>query len=425
MGWILAVALLAAACLAGGFVWGFLAHKDRIFPFDVLRAMARKSGLDPLSPVDVATRPASFDALNALPYVSGTFDPQANARGVLVHDPEKAWQGVNFFVSEQSGAAALLDMEGTPVHTWRFPMPEFKYGTLLPGGDVLAVSWSHRLIRIDRRSRLLWEFAANAHHDVWVDEGGRIYLLTAEARRIPEIHPSLDVLDDVIVVLSADGQELERISLGDALMRSPYAFLLPSVGHREFNPRREAGLFGLDVLHANHVEVLDGRFADRSPVFNRDNLLVSMRHINTLAILDRQSLEVVWLWGPGNLSYQHHPVLLDSGNIMIFNNGTEGTSQILELEPLRRSIALVYEDPGEFFTRSRGSHQRLPNGNTLITESNTGYVFEVTPEGETVWEFANPRVDDKGVREDIWRMTRFDPAELAFLGAGDRPAEAP
>ncbi len=33
---------------------------------------------------------------------------------------------------------------------------------------------------------------------------------------------------------------------------------------------------------------------------------------------------------------------------------------------------------------------RLPNGNTLICESVSGMIFEVTPKGETVWKYANP-----------------------------------
>ena len=37
-----------------------------------------------------------------------------------------------------------------------------------------------------------------------------------------------------------------------------------------------------------------------------------------------------------------------------------------------------------------GTTKRLPNGNTLITESNNGRAFEVTPAGEIVWEFFNP-----------------------------------
>lgn len=37
-----------------------------------------------------------------------------------------------------------------------------------------------------------------------------------------------------------------------------------------------------------------------------------------------------------------------------------------------------------------GLAQRLPNDNTLITESSFGRFFEVTNEGEIVWEYVNP-----------------------------------
>ena len=65
--------------------------------------------------------------------------------------------------------------------------------------------------------------------------------------------------------------------------------------------------------------------------------------------------------------------------------------------------------------------QRLPNGNTLITESDRGYVFEVSPDHDIVWRFANPDVQNDNVRIAIWRMTRYPRSELSFL---DRPVES-
>ena len=38
----------------------------------------------------------------------------------------------------------------------------------------------------------------------------------------------------------------------------------------------------------------------------------------------------------------------------------------------------------------QGAAQRLPNGNTLVTSTQQGHLFEVTPAGEVVWEFVNP-----------------------------------
>jgi hypothetical protein len=37
-----------------------------------------------------------------------------------------------------------------------------------------------------------------------------------------------------------------------------------------------------------------------------------------------------------------------------------------------------------------GNAQRLPNGNTLVCEASFGRFFEVTKDGETVWEYVNP-----------------------------------
>jgi outer membrane protein assembly factor BamB len=107
--------------------------------------------------------------------------------------------------------------------------------------------------------------------------------------------------------------------------------------------------------------------------------------------------------------------VLENGNILLFDNGFE-QSRILEIDPQTNHIVWSYGPNGSFFSETRGSNQRLPNGNTLITESDSGYVFEVTQTGETVWKFANPIVDeDTSEREAIWRMKRFDPAELAWL----------
>jgi hypothetical protein len=44
----------------------------------------------------------------------------------------------------------------------------------------------------------------------------------------------------------------------------------------------------------------------------------------------------------------------------------------------------------DFFSWFISGAQRLPNGNTLINSGAVGIVFEVTPEYETVWKFANP-----------------------------------
>jgi hypothetical protein len=52
------------------------------------------------------------------------------------------------------------------------------------------------------------------------------------------------------------------------------------------------------------------------------------------------------------------------------------------------------------------SAQRLPNGNTLITEGMDGRIFEITAEFDTVWEYVSPYYSQKGNRNIIYRAYR-------------------
>ncbi len=410
--------LVLAIVAAGAFFWGWAAAGGRhVFPHQQARWLARAVGLDQPAPPEelrVDSRSAAWQELRALPYLSGKLDPDKEFRGVLVHEREKVSPGLNFYNPSLKREAFLMDMDGKVLHRWSHPSEPWHHAELLANGEVLVVAGDDSLIKLDFRSRLLWALKLPVHHDLWIGPEDRIYTLTRRGRLVPELHPEVEVLEDFITVVSPTGVELEELSLLEALRESPYRFLLPSVSHLDpvVDFGWEAGE-GLDLLHTNHIEVFDGRFASRSPIFARGNLLVSMRNVNALAILDGRSREIIWLWGPSNLSFQHHPTLLPNAHLLIFNNGTERSS-VLELDLVSQTIVWRYAPESGFFSATRGSNQRLDNGNTLITDSDTGYVFEVTPEGELVWKFANPDVTEEGERGAIWRMTRFRPEALSL-----------
>jgi hypothetical protein len=358
---------------------------------------------------------ADMEALLGLPYVGGTFDPDADQSGVLQYERGKVQPGLNFFNSRRQNEALLMDMKGRTVYRWSYPGEEWQSARLLPNGEIVVLIKDERLFGLDRDSNLLWSYEGRVHHDFWFDTNGEIYVLSREPRLVPEIHPTEELLADTIVILSPDGEPRETISLVDVLRGSPYAYLLPSVSQVDFASLWDKDEeFHLDLLHTNHVEVFDGRLEDRSPLFRKGNMLVSIRNMSSILILDGETREVVWLWGPGNLTYQHHPTLLDSGNILVFDNGASA-SRVVELDPEGYRVVWSFSGGEEFFSKTRGSCLRLANGNTLVTESDTGYVFEVTPSGEVVWEYANPDVDEEGVRQAIWRMYRVSPESLEFL----------
>ena len=85
--------------------------------------------------------------------------------------------------------------------------------------------------------------------------------------------------------------------------------------------------------------------------------------------------------------------------------------------PPRKEVVWTYQDRpvSNFFTPRMGNAQRLPNGNTLINEASFGRLFEVTKEGEIVWEYANPFFGGRSNAEtnEIFRAYRYSPEEIA------------
>jgi len=301
-----------------------------------------------------------------------------------------------------------MDMDGKVVWKWSGGTTTWHHFALLPDGGLIALVDHESVDRLDVDSGTSWSTPGSFHHDLWV-EGDNVWVLEREERLEPALLESRPIIIDKITQLSLqDGRRIGEIDLLAALLRSRYRFLVPAISHREL-----PGSDTPDLLHSNHVEVFDGTQAHRSAMFRAGNILVSFRNISTILILDPRTRSIEWIWGPSNLTLQHHPTLLNSGNLLIFNNGIKRSS-VLELDPVANRVVWKYEDD-TFYSRMRGSVQLLPNGNTLITESDTGHVFEVTASGERVWEFATPVVDDAGKRSVIWRATRFAASEIGFL----------
>lgn len=362
--------------------------------------------------VDSTSRALEMEQLQALGYVDGTYDPDHEKSGVLVYLEGQAQEGYNFYSSRRARGARLIDMNGRVVHEWKTPQKgAWQHSELLPNGDVLVIVKDRRLTRYDKDSRPKWSVRGRFHHDLWVF-GEEVYVLARRNVVVESIHPRVRTLVDVVEVRSLGSGELKRqISVLDALMSSPYGFLLPKLAQGVKTKKGRS----LDVLHTNHVEVLDGSLAERHPMYAKGNVLLSVRNINAILVLDIFKKEVVWIWGPTNLTFQHHPTVLENGHILLFDNGSK-RSRILEIDPTNdNAIVWSYAPRSGFYSETRGSNQRLENGNTLITESDRGYVFEVTPKGDIVWKFANPVVNRKKEREAIWRMTRVDPKTLSLL----------
>jgi hypothetical protein len=353
--------------------------------------------------------------LQSLGYLAGS-TPMPSETGVVYLEAEHAQPGLNFFTSGHFPGAVLMDMEGNVLHEWEYaflrawPNKEedaeadgadyWRWAYLFPNGDVLAIFEGLGLIKVDKDSNLLWKHWGGEHHDLEVTEDGEIYVLTRKAHTIPEIS-RLPILEDFVTILDPQGRKVREVSVLDAFANSAFS------GAPEARDRPKRG----DIYHTNAIEVLDGRLADRIPAFRKGNVLLSMRQLSTIAVLDMATEQIVWV-SSGMWLEQHDPKVLENGNIMLFDNkGDDGKSKIIEFDPVTKELAWAYHGTEQcvFFTKMCGAAHRLPNGNTIISESDYGRAFEVTPEGFIVWEFLNPnRAGETG--ELI--ATLFDVARL-------------
>jgi hypothetical protein len=347
--------------------------------------------------------------------------------------------------------AMLVNMRGDVVHEWHVPFSElwpdpphlrgriddaavyFNDGHVYPNGDLVVViegpanernPWNgYGLAKLDRDSRVLWKYPRNCHHDVDVAEDGTIYAIVNEvAETVP---PGLEYIPtpcvvDVLDVVSPEGRQVKRLPLLEAVRDSPYAPLfctlerptLPGAGMLPSPPLSPAfdDLQRRDVLHTNAVKVLGRALAPKFPLFKAGQLLVSLRHLDALAVLDPDSGKVVWA-ARGPWHAQHDPSFLDNGHLLLFDNlGSARGSRVLEYDPQTQALPWAYPGDGgpPFLSKIRGMCQRLPNGNTLVVNSDAGEAFEVTAGREAVWSCSCGHVE-------LYRARRYTPEQLQFL----------
>ncbi len=362
------------------------------------------------------------DRLRSIPYVSYSETPTAGKSGITVLDQKLSCPGYNLYVIRGLCLAELVDSEGNILRTWhddgfRF-WQDFELladGTFIVLGENKAeanTAFEHRLenraiLKFTWNGKKLGESKLPAHHELHFSAGNPMLTLLHGFRLIPEVDATDRILDNQVAVLSAHGEVLDSISLYDLLKD------VPDFQLQEVKATNVYQATFIDLFHANTAEWIVNKVGLEA--IPSQCIMVTMRHQDTVAIIDWKTKQVIWTWGQGVLSGPHDATVLENGNVLVFDNGLgRQWSRIIELDPQTREIVWQYQSPDrkDFYTATRGTSQRLPNGNTLITESNKGRAFEVMPSGQVVWDFNTPHMDSKNHRANIIRMRRYP---LAYI----------
>jgi hypothetical protein len=303
------------------------------------------------------------------------------------------WPGVLMDRCPDFGCLAyIMDRQGKIHHVWPI-QPDGPWGDttemsgftrienfypsslhLYDNGDLL-VSYQGRdmypygvgLAMYDKAGKILWKKELLTHHLVSVDAGGRIY---APAHRIidgpfqiGDTKEQLEcdenrIYDDIIYVIDPDGTVIDEISILQSLS--------------------DSGLYGLihmteepcDPIHLNGVRALAVEDAPEYPELAAGDLLVSMRNINSLAVIDPSTKRVG-------------------------GRAEQGGTRLVSINMASRTAETVFPLPDgpslDFFTRIAGNFDlNAERRRALVVLSMQGRIVEIDLRtGEVIWEYKN------------------------------------
>lgn len=318
--------------------------------------------------------------------------------GLTARDPDRSAGGLTLFAPQTGGGAVhLLDEAGALAHRWQAPVRPGRDAVLLPNGN-LGYNGSHPdsaspyaiwplwrgglFLEMAPDGEVVWRHEDMAHHHdcQWLEDG----LLYTAAHPLPQ---SVERAVTGGAPAAGDGP-----MMGDIVRRVNRAG--ETIWEWKFWEHAAPEDFPIHpIFDRAHWPMINGLCLTKAGL-----VLMSLRTTSGVIAVDPETGGIVWTIGPGTVAQQHTPIELESGSILIFDNGNlrpggvSPWSRAVEVDPATGEVLWSYSDAVKpaFFSPYMGGAERLWNGNTFICESAFGRLFEVTPEGETVWEYVIP-----------------------------------
>ncbi|MEJ2108516.1 MAG: aryl-sulfate sulfotransferase [Acidobacteriota bacterium] len=362
------------------------------------------------------------------------YEAMVGPTGVLKYDAERSYGGYTLFSPMiNSKITYLIDMEGNIVHTWEAEFTPGAYAELLPNGNLLRggvlpdnpapIGGAGGIVQeLDWEGNVVWEYKLQSptevqHHCFKRMPNGNTLILAWEYKSIDEaidngrdpntVPPSVvsgssrvtGFWVDFVREVNKEGETVWEWHVWDHLGKGPTKI---DINYRL--PESMGDLYpNFDWTHYNAVDYME----------STDQILLNSRNFSEAYLINHKTGKIEWRWGNKSAYGQgeapswydngdqlvfgsHNASVLENGNIQIFDNGSErpegNRSAVVEVDPKTNEIVWEYsaKDPSSFFSYRQGSAHRLPNGNVLVTSTQHGHIFEVTPRKQIVWDYVVP-----------------------------------
>jgi hypothetical protein len=351
-----------------------------------------------------------------------------------------------YMIDESGGIRHSWDTNYIPgLSVYWVPDDSVYRAVLVPGG---IGGQGGGVQKIASDNTILWEFIYDnetvcAHHDIAPLPNGNVLLLayevkteaeTIQAGRNPQYVWNQLLVEHIIEVKPtgpSTGDIVWEWHVWDHLIQD-YDATKDNYGsvfnHPELVDVNYGSTIGYDWLHANSLDYNE----------RLDQILISIRNFNEIWVVDHSTSaeqaashnggrygkggDILYRWGNPEaynrgtslnkkFFWQHDAKWVNdgypgSGNILVFNNGVgRGYSSVDEIIPPIDSLgnyiliqgqsfgpicsvwSYTSDPPEDFFAYHLSGEERLPNGNTLILQGESGKFFVVTPNNTEVWTY--------------------------------------
>jgi len=394
---------LSLTILGGTFWFGAYAQKNSLPPIPQLR-LVYNSVMEVVAPSDRVLKTTTDRKASRYKTAIETRLQDQLAPGLVL---------VAGDIESRQTRITVMDRSGTVVHSWEpswtgiWPEGEgiFPEGRrpvegmyihgldILPSGDIVANFEHLSTFRLNVCGEVKWKLDNLGHHSVYFASDQTLWVASEKyIEKDPTGYPNHNapLRSWILQNLDLDGNVLREIDVIDIFVRSDLMGLLYNSTLINGSP-----LVSGDTLHLNDIESFPASL--RSTVFNAGDLLISLRNINAVFVIDPESLQIKFR-SIGGFVRQHDPDFGPNDRITVFDNKSYPSkssdlysSRIVEIDATNGSTVSVLDGDGAdpFYTEIMGTHQRLPNGNYLVTSSGEGRVMEFTSQGDLAWRFDN------------------------------------